>query len=375
MIRAFRYKLYRSKRTRNLGRQLEVAREVWNRCIAIHRKYYSITGTYLNKFRLQKQITKWKKQDRFQHWSLLGSQAIQEVTERIDKGYKAFFKKDLKRPPKFRGRFRQRSFTLKTAGWALAGNREIRIGDRIYKFHQSRDILGKPKMLTVKKDNVGDWWITICSEVKIESEPISKSGKSAGFDFGLKTFLTSSDGEEIISPQFLKRDLAELRRKSRLHSKKKKGSRNREKSRLDLARLHRRIANRRSDWQWKTARQLVERYDTLCFEDLSMSGMLKRWGRKVSDLAFPEFLHKLEWLALKHDKEVIKVDRWEPTSKKCGSCGSINHDLQLSDRVWECLHCGTIHDRDLNAACNIFELGHQLTEEIESDAPLVRISR
>jgi len=99
-----------------------------------------------------------------------------------------------------------------------------------------------------------------------------------------------------------------------------------------------------------------------------MSNMLKRWGRKVNDLAFPEFLHKLEWLALKYGKTVVKIDRWEPTSKKCGSCGSINHDLQLKERIWTCPHCETIHDRDLNAANNIHELGHQLTEETKSDA-------
>jgi len=380
MIRTFRYKLYRSKRTRHLERQLEIAREIWNRCLAVHRRYYKLTGRYLNKFRLQKQITSWKKRKRFKHWSLLGSQAIQEVVERIDKGYKSFFKKDVKRPPKFRGRFRQKSFTLKTAGWGFCGDRRIRIGDRIYKFHESREVLGRPKTLTVKKDSVGDWWITVCSDVETEFESIPKSGRSAGFDFGLKTFLVGSDGIEIQSPQFLKRDIAALRRLSRNHSRKQKGSRNREKSRLDLAMLHRSIADRRNDWQWKTARSLVEAYDVLCFEDLQMSGMQKRWGRKVADLAFPEFLHKVQWLALKTGKTVVKIDRWAPTSKKCGACGELNRGLKLEDRNWKCGHCGAVLNRDLNAATNIFEtgvagldgFGHEPAEEAASDVPLAR---
>lgn len=383
MIRTYRYKLYRSKRTRHLEHRLEIAREVWNRCLAVHRRYYKLTGKYLNKYRLQKQITKCKNRQRFSHWYDLGNQAIQEITERIDKGYRAFFKKDLKRPPKFRGRFRQRSFTLKTAGWGFCGDRRIRIGDKQYKFHKSREVLGTPRTLTVKRDSVGDWWITIVVDQEQEFEEIPKSGRSAGFDFGLKTFLVGSDGSEIQSPQFLKRDLAALRRMSRNHSRKQRGSNNRNRSRLELARLHRRIANRRSDWQWKTARRLVEQYDLLCFEDLNMSGMQKRWGRKVGDLAFPEFLHKIQWLALKTGKTVVKVDRWAPTSKKCGACGAINHDLKLQDRSWKCPHCGAVLDRDLNAAQNILEIGaadfdgfgHEPAEETELDASLTRISR
>jgi len=105
-----------------------------------------------------------------------------------------------------------------------------------------------------------------------------------------------------------------------------------------------------------------------------MSGMQKRWDRKVNDLAFPEFLRKLEWLALKTGKTVVKIDRWAPTSKKCGACGSVNHDLKLQDRSWKCPHCGTVLDRDRNAATNIFELGHQLAEETVEDVPLARIS-
>jgi len=111
-----------------------------------------------------------------------------------------------------------------------------------------------------------------------------------------------------------------------------------------------------------------------------MSGMQKRWDRKVNDLAFPEFLHKLEWLALKTGKTVVKIDRWTPTSKKCGVCGELNRDLKLKNRNWKCPHCGAVLDRDLNAAKNIFEIGiadfdrfgHEPAEEAASDVPLAR---
>ena len=366
MIQSYKFKLYRTKKTRELAWQAEIARQIWNRCLAVHRRYYRRTGKYLNKNRLQKRMTVWKTWKRFSHWNELGSQAIQDVADRLDKGYSAFFKHDVKRPPRFKPERKRKSFTLKQAGWGLNGN-EVRIGKRTYKFHKSREVLGSPKTLTVKKDGVGDWWISIVCEAENESETYPKTGKSAGFDFGLKTFLTSSDGEAVASPQFLKDDLTAVRRKSRNHSTKQSGSNRRRKSRIDLARQHRKIADRRDDWQWKLANRLVREYDNLYFEDLSMAGMKKLWGRKVSDLAFTSFLKKVEWLATKHGKSCLKIDRWEPTSKKCNSCGEINHDLTLADRTWTCPRCNTVHDRDGNAARNIFESGHRLAEEAASD--------
>jgi putative transposase len=366
MIITYKFKLYKTKKTRELAWQAEIARQVWNRCLAVHRRYYRRTGKCLNKYRLQKRMTVWKTWKRFSHWNELGSQAIQDIADRLDKGYKAFFKHDVKHPPRFKSEDKRKSFTLKQigCGWGLSGDREIRIGNRTYKFHRSREVLGTPKTLTVKKDRVGDWWISIACEVENESETYPKSGKSAGFDFGLKTFLTSSDGETITSPQFLKRDLSAVRRKSRNHSTKVKGSNRRRKSKVDLARCHGRIACKRDDWQWKLANRLVKEYDNLYFEDLNMNGMKALWGRKISDLGFADFMKKVEWLAIKRGKRVVRIDRYAPTSKKCGACGEINDSLTLADRNWKCGHCGAVHDRDRNAANNIYELGHQLAEEV-----------
>jgi putative transposase len=363
MIRSFKFKLYRTKKTCELAWQAEIARQIWNRCLAVHRRYYRRTGKYLNRNRLQKRMTVWKTWKRFSHWNELGSQAIQDVSDRLEKGYKAFFKKDVRRPPRFKSEDKRKSFTLKQAGWGLNGN-EVHIGNRTYKFHKSREVLGKPKTLTIKKDRVGDWWISISCEVGNESETYPKTGRSAGFDFGLKTFLTSSDGETIGSPQFLKRDLSAIRRKSRNHSTKVKGSSRRRKSRVDLARANRKIVFKRDDWQWKLADRLAREYDCLFFEDLSMTGMKALWGRKVSDLGFAEFVKKVEWLARKRGKRFGKIDRWAPTSKKCGACGQLNHELTLSDRTWKCGCCGAVHDRDGNAANNILELGRQLPKEV-----------
>jgi len=363
-MRTFKFKLYRSKRTKHLDRQVGIAAAIWNKCIELHKGYYRFTGKFLPLHRLQRQLTKIKKRERYFYWSGLGSQAIQEIAERVDRGYRAFFRKDVKRPPKFRSFRKFSSFTLKQAGWGFVGDNEIRIGKKVYKYHKSRDVVGRPKTVTIKKNAMGEWFVfVVCDDSGIESKPYPKTGRSAGFDFGLKNFLTVNDGRKIDSPEFLKQALDELRAKSREVSTKVKGSGNWHKARIDLARCHDDIANRRDDWQWKLADELVREFDDLCFETLSMKAMQKRWGRKVSDLAFPEFLQKVEWLCRKRHKTFVKVGRWEPTSKMCSACGWKNDVLSLNDRVWECDGCGAVHDRDVNAAINILELGHQLTEE------------
>lgn len=185
-----------------------------------------------------------------------------------------------------------------------------------------------------------------------------KTGKIAGCDFGLKTFLTTSDNEKIESPLYFLNNLDKLREKSRNLSKKKKGSNNRERARRSLARLQRKIENQRNDFHFKLSNKLTKQYDVLFFEDLNLDSMKKLWGRKVSDLAFDSFLRKLEWKMLESDKEVKYIDRWFPSSKLCSKegCGILNKNLRLEDRTWACA-CGTVHDRDLNASINILKAG------------------
>jgi putative transposase len=191
----------------------------------------------------------------------------------------------------------------------------------------------------------------------VDPEIKFKTGKIAGFDFGLKTFLTCSDGSSIESPQFLKQSINAIKKASKLHSKKQKGSANRERARLNLVRRHEDVVNRRADWFWKLAHSLTNKFDVLCFETLSLKGMQRLWGRKVSDLAFGEFLRILEWVAKKNNKQVVYIDRWIPSSKTCFHCGHILDDLDLSIREWRCPSCRSVNGRDENAAKNILAVG------------------
>ena len=206
--------------------------------------------------------SKLKRLPKFVHWNQLPSQAIQDVAARIDKGYKKMFAdraagKKCGRP-RFKPRRKYKSFTLLQAGWKLLPGNRIKIGKSFYSYFKSRDILGNPKRCTIKRDAIGDIYICVLTDYEEPDHNRLTTGEIAGFDFGLKRYLTGHNGHDIDSLQFFKRSLNAINRANRNHSRKKKGSGNRERARLDLVRKHRKIANQREDFHWKLAHQLTD---------------------------------------------------------------------------------------------------------------------
>ncbi len=378
-MKTYKFKMYSGHGNKALHKTIEGHAHIWNHCIALQRRYYAIYGKFISKFRLINHISKLKKLSRFAHWNQLPSQAIQDVAARIDKGYKKMFKdraagKKCGRP-RFKPRRKYKSFTLTRAGWKLLSDNRIRIGKWVYRYFKSREIQGTPKRCTVKRDALGDIYICVLTDYEEPDQNRAMpglgtdTGNIAGFDFGLKRYLTGSDGNDIESPLFFKRSLNAIKRFSRKHSTKRtcpvraetrrngKGSKNRERARLDLARKHRRIANQREDFHWKLAHDLTDRYDEIRLEDLNLKGMKALWGRKVSDLGFADFIKKLVYIASKKSVKVKFIDRWYPSSKTCSVCGAVNEALNLRDRTWQCPCCHTQLDRDRNAAINIYRVG------------------
>lgn len=353
-MKSYKFKLYNSKKQKHLHRRVAMAGRIYNHIIALHKRYFSLTGKYIPKYTMAKHIAKMRRR-KFPEWSVVGSQAIQNIVFRIDFGYQKFFRKENKRPPSFRKLTKFKSFTLTQAGWKLEQG-AVKIGKHTFKYVNSRDIEGTPKVLHVKRDAVGDFFIIVVTDF-VQTNNQFKSGKMAGFDFGLKKFLTSSDNKDIDCPLFFKENIKAIKKANKNLSSKKKGSKNRKKARKQLARVHRKIKNCRDDWQWKTAKQLADNYDYLFFEDLNIEGMKKLWGRKVSDLSFYSFMQKLEHQCVKTGTVIQKIGRWSPSSKACSVCGCLNTDLALSDREWTCVHCNALHDRDRNASYNIFTAG------------------
>ena len=353
--------MYSNHGNRELHKTIEAHASVWNHFIALCRRHYAIYGKYPGKKALMRHLTKLKRLPRYAHWNLLPSQSLQDVIDRIDKGYMKMFA-DCKKGkkccrPRFKARKRYKSFTLTQAGWKLPQSNYIRIGKRIYRYFKSREVLGNPKRCTIKRDSVGDVWLIILTDHVDTDLESPTTGKSAGFDLGLKRYLTGSDSNDYESPQFFKRGINAIKRANRKLSRKRKGSKNQEHARINLARKHRKIANHRQDFHWKLAHDLTDRYDWIALESLNLKGIKALWGRKVSDLGFYDFVQKLKYIASKKDREIRFVDKWYPSSKTCHVCGAINQDLNLRDRTWQCPSCHTQLDRDRNAAINIHTVG------------------
>lgn len=356
---SYKYKLYRTDKTKHLDKMLREACFVWNHALALQKRYYRIFGKYINANRLKTHFAKRIKRN------LLGAQTVQEIIERLDMSYKRFFEHLASRPPKFRKSKDFASIVYKQNGFYLYDN-IIAISkiNKFYKFSKSRDYEGNIKRVALKRNRLGEYFIVIVTDAKPKPYGKTLKGASVGIDFGLKKYLTLSDGTTYDNPQFMKESLIELRRRSRNLSKCKKDSNNRERKRKELDRLMNDIVNRRSDFQWKLAHELCRKYDRIFIEDLNLEGMGRRWGRKMHDLAHAEFVQKLEYISTKYGVTVHKIDRFYPSSKTC-ECGYVNKELSLKDRQWVCPECGTIHDRDLLAANNILRRG---IYELESDS-------
>lgn len=369
MRKSFQFKLfYNHKKFKKLNDELYVFCTIYNHSLALIKRYYRVFGKIPVKYALQAHLKKLMDRGIEPEWKSLGySQGIQDVTDRIYKSYRTFFSWLKKRsggkksPPKFKAFRKYKSFTLKQSGWKLDQNKGmVIIGKNKYRFNNSREVEGKVKTVTIKRDNVGDWYVIFSCDLGENYKPqkfIPMTGKSAGFDFGLSCFLTSSENEQIKSPEFFKKSLIELRRKNKQLSLKEKGSKNRYKAKKILARVYRKIANQRRDFHFKLVNELITQYDNLFFEDLNLNGMKRLWGRKISELGFYQLLQKLEFKAKEHGKIIKKIDKFFPSSKMCNKCSHIMENLTLKNRDFKCQNCGYEINRDLNAAINILAVG------------------
>ena len=292
------------------------------------------------------------------YYSLMGSQSIQEICQRVDATYKEFFKKKGRGRPTFHKSQKSGSFCFKgTVGYRLDGNTiTINKLGRTYRFKLTRQY-GTVRQVRIKRDNNGYLWLVICTDV--QPKQYDRQGDACiGLDFGLKHFLTTSDGDTIDCPQFFRQSLNDIRKKNLALSRKVKGSNGYNKAKRDLSKTHERIANRRNEFHWWLAHELCKHNSFIAIEDLNLAAMKRLWGRKVSDLGFSSFVLKLSHVAKKYNTELIQIDRYESTSQTCHVCGEKNPSTKdLRVREWQCPHCGTTHNRDVNAAINILCIG------------------
>jgi putative transposase len=373
--RTYKYRLYENNEAnRRLHDTINVSGIIWNHITALRKRYYRLFGKQISSGRLQKHVANLRMKTKcFSYWQKVGSQAVQDICQRHDKAYERFFKKE-GGLPRFKKVKKYTSFTLKQAGWQLGADTHqrgskkhpkwtghITILGQEYKFVKHRPMNGEVKTVTIKRDAAGRLWVCFSVVEKMMIEGEISTGESGGFDFGLKTFLTTNEGLGIESPQFFSQDLPRLRTIQRQVSKKVEGSANKKNGKKHIARRHIRIADKRLDFHFQLAHSLFDIYDILVFEDLNIDGMKRLWGKKISDLGFAQFIKIVQWVAVKRGKRVILIDRWERTTQKCSGCGRLQ-TMGLQERVFVCENeaCGLVLERDHNAAINILEAGHRL---------------
>ena len=215
----------------------------------------------------------------------------------------------------------------------------------------------EPSTITVKLSPAGRWTVSLLVEVEIE--PLPELPNQIGIDLGITSLVALSTGEKVANPKGFAAKRHKLKRVQKALSRKQKGSNNRYKARVKVAKVHAEISDSRHDFLHKLTSRLVRENQTIAVEDLSVKNMVKnrKLSRAISDAAWSELVRQLEYKCDWYGRSFVKIDRWFPSSKRCGHCGHIVDKLPLEIRTWDCPKCGTHHDRDINAAKNVLAAG------------------
>jgi putative transposase len=338
-------------------------RKIWNLMLGYTDSYYKEFGK--TKY---KTPAAFKKEAEFQYLKEVDALALCNVQLNLKKAYQAFFRKSAKFP-----RFKSRkdpwqSYTTNNQDASNAirieGNaiRLPKVG--LVKFIQHRQLKAceKIKTCTISKAPSGKYYVSITVEGVSQIEQVKPHvDKVLGLDFAMNGLFVSSAGEIANYPRYYRRAEDKLHKLSRAVSRKKKGSSNRQKARLKLARWHESISNMRNDFLHKLTYQLASVYDAIAVEDINMRDMSQalRFGKSVADNGWGKFRQFLSYKLLDRGKQLITIDKWYPSSKTCSKCGTKNDGLQLTDRIYHCINeaCNFEIDRDLNAAINIRTVG------------------
>ena len=357
--RAYKYRLYPNEEQKVLiAKHLGSCRFIYNYALDKKVRAYQTDKTNLSRFDIQADLPNMKKSEEYCWLKEVNSLSLQASLANLDSAYTKFFREH-KGFPRFKSKKdSKQSFSIPQNTRVDFENGRIFIpkfkGGIKTKFHRTFE--GIVKSSTISRTATGKYFVSILVEVNepdVPMKPICEN-KTVGIDLGIKTFAVLSDGTEIPNPKYLKRSIKKVKRLQRSLSHKAKGSNNRERARLKLARAHERVSNQRNDFLHKVTHDLVSHYDTICLETLTASNMVKnhRLAQALEDIAIRHFNTLLEYKAKEHGVNILRIGRFEPSSKMC-TCGYINHNLTLSMRHWTCPVCGAIHDRDLLAANNI----------------------
>lgn len=360
MLKSYKYKLNPTEDQKVLlNKHFGSIRFIYNHFLNERKREYETNKQTLNYYDNAKSLTKLKKQEEYSWLNEVNSQSLQVSLKNLDDAYNGFFKKRTKFP-KFKSKHTKNSFNVPQAVKLEDGKLRIR------KFKEPIDIIlhrtfsGIIKQCTISKTPTNEYFVSIL--VETEHTKLPKTGKNIGIDLGLKDFLITSDGYKYKNNRYTKTYQTKLKKTQQHLSRKKKGSNRYQKQKLKVARIHKKIANSRLDNLHKVSTELITKYDTIILEDLNVKGMVKnhKLAKHISDASWSKFITLLTYKAEWNDKQIVKIDRFFPSSKTCNCCGYINQNLKLDMREWTCPSCHTKLDRDLNASKNILKEGYKI---------------
>jgi putative transposase len=358
--RAYQYRVYPTDEQKHLlARTFGCARFVYNWALRLRTDAYYKENKRIGYHETSARLTQLKQQEEYAWLNEVSSVPTQQALRHLDKAFRNFFEGRAKYPM-FKKKRNQQSAEYTTSAFKWDGTSLT-----LAKMTEPLDIRwsrplpdgAKPSTVTVTKDCADRYFVSLLVEEDIKQlDPVEQS---VGADLGLKAFVILSTGEVVGNPKFFHKDEKQLAKVQRRHAKKRKGTKNRAKARLKVAKIHARIADRRRDFLHQLSTRLIREHQTICVESLAVKNMVKnhRLAKAISDVGWSEFVSQLEYKAAWYGRTLVKIDKWYPSSKRCFACGHVLDSLPLDIRVWTCPECGVVHDRDLNAARNIHAVG------------------
>jgi putative transposase len=375
-ICAYKFRAYPTPRQqRRLAREFGAARWVYNRGLETISRAWRERQERVTCVDFSRQVTKLK-QAEVPWLKEVSSYVLTQSLRDLDRALEAFYAKRA-RYPRFKKRHGKQAVRYQLDGRLknsyVAGSRLVLPKLGALKLVWSRVPPGRPKMVTLKRDGAGRYFVSMAMDR--ETSPLPTADRVVGLDAGLSAAVTFDDGTKVAPPRYLGRRLKQLKRRSRDLSRAKRGSRGRARARFRLARVHARVRDCRREWLHQVSSKVIHESQVICVEDLNVSGMLRNryLSRALADGALAELQRQLKYKALWYGRTFVRVSRWFPSTKRCSACGFIVEKLPLSARRWTCPECGIEHDRDVNAAINIRQEGLRILELPRGPREVMRV--
>ena len=360
MQRAYRYRFYpTAEQEQLLRRTMGCTRLVYNRALAARTEAWYERKERVGYAQTSSMLTQWKKEDGLEFLTEVSCVPLQQGLRHLQTAFTNFFA----------GRAKYPNFKKKHNGGSAEFTKSA------FKFRDGQVYLAKcpealpirwsrqlpkgaaPSTITVKLTPAGRWFVSLLVDVDIE--PLPESPNQVGLDLGITSLVTLSTGEKLANQKGFKAKYRKLRKAQKALSRKQKGSNNRYKARIRVARVHAEIADARKDMLHKLTTRLVRENQTIAVEDLAVKNMVRNHAlaQAISDASWSELVRQLTYKCEWYGRQLVKIDRWFPSSKRCGNCGHVVDKLPLNIREWQCLKCEVKHDRDVNAAVNVLAAG------------------